>query len=114
MELWQQCIVNKWERLNNGEVMGYEVARKAHEIAEFFKSLNFLYYDHYGTRDFSNYVESMIRGYQCNNNAYEDMSITTTLDLHDVMCSSYGLHDFDNYICERWRDYFRFAIEQGI
>ena len=56
----------------------------------------------------------MIRGYQVNEQAYKDMSITTTLDLHDVMCSSYGLHDFDYYMCKRWSDYFMFALENGI
>lgn len=114
MELWQKVIVNKWRRLDNGEIMGYEVARKAREIADFFESLNFLYYDTYGTRKFSSYVEGMIRGYQFNEQAYSDMSITTTNDLHDVMCSSYGLHDFDYYMCEHWKNYFMFAHENGI
>ena len=73
MELWQEVIVNKWRRLDNGEVMGYEVARKARELADFFESLNFMYYDTYGTRNFSSYVESAIRGYQANEQAYDDM-----------------------------------------
>ena len=114
MELWQEVIVNKWRRLDNGEVMGYEVARKARELADFFESLNFMYYDTYGTRNFSSYVESAIRGYQANEQAYDDMHITTTLDLHDVQCNSYGLHDFDYYMSERWRDYFMYALENGI
>ena len=114
MELWQEVIVNKWRRLDNGEVMGYEVARKARELADFFESLNFMYYDTYGTRSFSSYVESAIRGYQANEQAYDDMHITTTHDLHDVQCNSYGLHDFDYYMSERWRDYFMYALENGI
>jgi len=114
MELWQEVIVNKWRRLDNGEVMGYEVARKARDIADFFEGLHFLYYDTYGTQKFSSYVEGAIRGYQFNEQAYNDMSITTTNDLHDVMCSSYGLHDFDYYMSTRWREQFTFALENGI
>lgn len=114
MELWQEVIINKWRRLDNSEVMGYDVARKAREIADFFEGLNLLYYDEYGTRKFSDYVEGQIRGYQFNEHAYSDMSISTTNDLHDVTCSSYGLHDFDYYMCERWRDYFMFALENGL
>ncbi len=114
MELWQEVIVKKWRRLDNTEVMGYDIARKARELADFFESLRFLYYDRYGTRTFSSYVEGMIRGYQVNEQAYEDISITTTFDLHDVMCSSYGLHDFDYYMCKRWSDCFMFALENGI
>ena len=105
MELWQEVIVNKWRRLDDGEVMGYEVARKARELAD---------YDTYGTRNFSSYVESAIRGYQANEQAYDDMHITTTHDLHDVQCNSYALHDFDYYMSERWRDYFMYALENGI
>jgi len=114
MDLWQQVIVNKWRRLDNGEVMGWEIARKAREIAEFFESLNFLYYDTYGTRKFSSYVEGQIRGFLFNEQMYEEMSVTTTNDLHDVQCKSYGLHEFDHYMSERWRDYFMFALENGI
>lgn len=114
MELWQQVIVNRWRRLDNGEVMGYEIARKARQIADFFEGLNFLHYDTYGTREFSDYVEGQIRGFQFNEQAYNDMSITTTNDLHDVICSSYGLHSFDDYMCKRWRNYFMFALENGI
>lgn len=114
MELWQEVIVNKWRRLDNGEVMGYEVARKARELADFFESLNFLYYDTYGTREFSSYVEGTIRGFQFNEQMYDDMSITTTNDLHDVICSSYGLHEFDYYISGKWKDQFMFALENGI
>lgn len=114
MELWQEAIVKKWNRLDNSEVMGCEVARKAREIADFFKSLCFMCYDTYGTRNFSSYVESAIRGYQANEQAYDDMHIITTHDLHDVQCNSYGLHDFDRYMSERWHDYFMYALKNGI
>lgn len=114
MELWQEVIVNKWRRLDNGEVMGWQVAREARDIAEFFEGLGFLYYDTYGTGRFSTYIEGQIRGFLFNEQLYDEMSITTTNDLHDVMCSSYGLHEFDYYMSERWRDRFMFALENGI
>lgn len=114
MELWQEVIVNKWRRLDNGEIMGHEIARKARELADFFEGLNFLYYDTYGTERFSRYVEGLIRGFQTNENLYDEMSVTTTLDLHSVQCTSYGLREFDHYMSERWRDYFFFAYKNGI
>lgn len=114
MELWQTVLVNKWERLNNAEVMGYEVAWKAAQIADFFRNIELVTYDTFSTNVFGDYVESAIRGYICNMHADEDMHITTTLDLHNVTCNSYGLHDFDYYISEMWNDYFMFALEQGI
>lgn len=114
MELWQEVLVNKWERLNNPEIMGYEVARKAGQIADFFRNIFWISYDVYTANKFGDYVEGAIRGYQCNEQNYDDMHITTTLDLHNITCSSYGLHDFDYYISNLWRDYFMFALEQGI
>ena len=114
MELWQEVLVNKWERLNNPSVMGHEVARKAGQIADFFRNIFLVSYDTYATNKFGDYVEGAIRGYQCNEQMYDDMHITTTLDLHNVTCSSYGLHDFDFYLGNLWKDYFMFALEQGI
>lgn len=114
MELWQEVIVNKWERLNNPQVMGIEVARKAGEIADFFRSLSYVYYDTFVTKQFSDYVAGMIRGYQVNEQAYDDMHINTTLDLHSVTCTSYGLKYFDSYLSRKWKEYFMFALNQGI
>lgn len=54
MELWQEVIVKKWRCLDNGEVMGYDMARKVRKITDFFEELNFLYYDRYGTRFYEN------------------------------------------------------------
>ena len=114
MELWQEVKVNKWRRLNNPEVMGWKTAAEAGALADFFENLTFLYYDRYGTDKFDSYVEGQIRGYQFNEQAYEDMYVTTTHDLHHVQCSSYGLHDFDHYMSKRWEDRFTFARENGI
>lgn len=114
MEMWQVALVNKWNRLNNPEVMGYEVARKAGEIADFFGNIEWKSYDNYSTNDFTSYVESLIRGYLFNTQEYEEMNVTTTLDLHNVSCTGYGLHDLDHYLSEMWNEYFWFAIKQGI
>lgn len=114
MELWQEVLVNKWERLNNSEVMGCEVARKAGQIADFFRNIRLICYDTFTTEKFGDYVEGAIRGYQFNEQMYDEMHVTTTLDLHNVKCSSYGLHDFDYYLSNLWKDYFWFALEQGI
>lgn len=114
MELWQEVLVNKWERLNNPEIMGYEVARKAGEIADFFRNICLLCYDTYTTDKFSGYVEGLIRGYQCNEQIYDDIHIATTYDLHNVTCTSYGLSDFDDYLCQLWSDYFTYALDHGI
>lgn len=114
MELWQQVLVNKWRRLDNTEVMGWEVARQARQLAEFFESICFSHYDHYHTSTFGDYVEAHIRGYQFNEQAYDDMNVTTTNDLHYVTCNSYGLHDFDYYMGCRWKDRFMYALDMGI
>lgn len=114
MELWRSVLVNKWERLNNSEIMGYEVARKASQLADFFRNIEIITYDIFSINEFSNYVESEIRSFICNTNNYENMNITTTLDLHNITCNSYGLHDFYEYIIDKWKDYFMYALERGL
>lgn len=114
MELWQEVAIKKWERLNNPEVMGYDVARKAEQMADFFRNISYIGYDTYATESFGDYVESALLGYQAHEKAWEDVYITTTHDLHYAKCSSYGLHDFDYYIGELWKEYFMYALEKGI
>lgn len=107
-------MVNKWERLNNAEIMRYEVAHKAAEIANFFRNIVQIGYDTYATEDFGGYAEAALRGYQSHEQAWEDVYITTTHDLHYAKCSSYGLYDFERYLTERWKEYFAYALKKDI
>jgi hypothetical protein len=114
MELWQEVKVNKWRRLDNAKVMGWQTAAEARSMASFFENLYSLGYDKYTTNQLSAYIDGQVRGYQFNEQAYADMSITTTHDLHNIQCSSYGLHDFDNYMSKRWQKRFEYARDMGI
>lgn len=114
MELWLEVKAKKWGRLNNPEVMGYDVARKAGEVADFFRNISYIGYDTYATNRFGFYVECAIRGYQANMQMWDDIYLTTTLDLHHVKCTSYALNDFDYYLGELWKDYFMYALDKGI
>ena len=106
--------VNFWKRMDNPEVMGSAVADKARQIAEFIESLELVYYDTYVTSEFSGYVEGIVRGYQTNEQAYDDLYIATTLDLHIIQFKSVELGFFLSYLKERWSERLEFAREQGI
>ena len=106
--------VNFWKRMGNPEVMGWAVADKARQIAEFIESLELVCYATYVTSAFSVYVEGIVRGYQTNEQAYDDMYIATTLDLHIIQFKSVELGFFLSYLKERWSERLEFAREQGI
>ena len=106
--------VNFWKRLDNPEVMGWSVADKARQIAEVIESLKLVCYDTYVTSEFSSYVEGIVRGYQTNEQAYDDLYIATTLDLHSIQIKSVELGFFLSYLTESWVKYLEFAREQGI
>ena len=106
--------VNFWKRMDNPEVMGWTVADKARQIAEFIESLELVCYDTYVTSEFSGYVEGIVRGYQTNEQAYDDLYIATTLDLHIIQFKSVELGFFLSYLKERWSERLEFAREQGI
>lgn len=106
--------VNFWKRLDKPEVMGWAVADKARQIAEFIESLELVCYDTYVTSEFSGYVEGIVRGYQTNEQAYDDLYIATTLDLHIIQFKSVELGFFLSYLKERWSERLEFAREQGI
>ena len=103
--------VNFWKRMGNPEVMGWAVADKARQIAEFIESLELVYYDTYVTSEFSGYVEGIVRGYQINEQAYDDLYIATTLDLHIIQFKSVELGFFLSYLKERWSERLEFARE---
>lgn len=107
-------VINKWERLNNPEVMGYVTASKADDVANFFNNISLVSYDTYTAHNFGRYIEGMLRGYQSNNQVHDEIHLSTTYDLHNVTFSSYSLYDFEYYLSNIWKEEFIFALENGI
>ncbi len=66
--MWQVALVNKWNRLNNSAVMGYEVARKAGETADFFRNIKWMSCDNYSTDDSTTLIIHSISHYIFPNN----------------------------------------------
>lgn len=103
---------NFWRRFaEHGEELGYQVAAEAESIANFIDSLELVVYDTYHTRNFDNYVEGLVRGYQTNEQDYDNCSISTTLDLHFIRFYSMGLHNFIWYLKHNtiWKDRIEYA-----
>ena len=103
-----------WRRLDNPEVMGYKVADEARQIAEFVENLELVVYDTYSTGCFGRYVEGKLRSYQFNEQEYDELFITTTLDLHAVQIRSLCLAYFLDWLKDTWADRLAFARENNI
>jgi hypothetical protein len=103
--------INWWKKfVYKGEKLGYRVAAEAESIVSFLeglKNLNGIF----STDDFDNYIEGLVRGYQINEQDYEECHIKTTHDLHTIEFTSFGLDYFIDYIKEEtyWKNRIDYA-----
>lgn len=113
-ELSRKINANIFRRMANAEVMGWQVAAEAQSIVNFINDLEFDYYDTYVSKHFDSYVEQLVRGYQVNNGEYEDLSISTTHDLHMIEVKSLVLEDLIQSIKHKWEPRIYFARQNGL
>lgn len=108
MDLGREVLVAKWQKLDNPEIMGYEIAYKARKIADFFRGLRPYHTGGYGTQDFDDYIERVVRGCQALE-GHDDISVRTTHDLHEIELTSWGIRLVDMYLCGIWADRLEYA-----
>lgn len=113
-DLAMQIEVNRFQRMANPDVMGYQAAAEAQSIADFLKSLTMVCYDTYVSTDFGRYIEGVARGYQFNEQEYEGLHINTTYDIRSIQIDSVTLHNLIETIKEKWEQRIYFARDNGL
>lgn len=99
-------ILERWDKLANAD-LGSWVSPVAAEIRDFFQAMfdGQRDSDVYTTNDFtsSNKIVCILRGFQINTGYYAEdgLTLSFSLDLHNVTMDSFMLKEFDDYLMAR-------------
>ena len=104
-----------WEKfIDKGEELGYQVSREASSIVDFLKKIRYCNYE-WCTETFDEYIEGLVRGFQFNEQEYDECHIRTTHDLHSIAISDAAIEEFLYWVKEEtyWKDRINYAYYEA-